>query len=94
MQYLAAEVQARRDLEQTPYHVVSGDCKAAVVKLQIGTADAAYAELPEEKADTQLFAGGLAEAAQQALEETEGEGANVGSEYEQHGRFNIGSHFR
>ena len=53
-------------------------------------ADAAWGELPEEKAATNLFGGGLAEAAQQALEE-EGVSADT---YEHAGKFHIGTHFR
>jgi hypothetical protein len=92
--YLVAVVEARRERGEYPREVTSGDCKAAMAWMMASTADQAYAQLPEERADTRLFAGGLAEAAQQALEETEGEGAMVGSEYEEGGKFNIGTHFR
>jgi len=94
MGYLVAAVEARRERGEYPGEVTSGDCKTAMARMMTGTADQAYAQLPEEIAATQMFAGGLAEAAQQALEEIEGEGAAVGFGYEEGGRFNIGTHFR
>lgn len=94
MGFLVAAVEARGQREGYMGPVTSGDCKTAMAWLATSTVDQAYAHLPEEVAATQMFAGGLAEAAQQALEETEGEGAAVGSAYEEAGRFNIGTHFR
>ncbi|CAG5153842.1 uncharacterized protein ALTATR162_LOCUS3352 [Alternaria atra] len=93
MGYLVAAVQARRERGEDPGEVTSGDCKAAMAWMMTSTADQAYAQLPEERADTQSFVGGLIKAAQQALEGTEAEGAVVGSEYEEGGKFNIGIHF-
>ena len=92
--YLVAAMRARCVPGVDTWEVTSGDCKAAMARMMASTADQAYVQLPEERVDTQLFAGGLAEAAQQALEETEGEGAAVGSGYEEGGKFNIGTHSR
>jgi len=94
MGFLVAAVEARRQREGDMGPATSGDCRTAMAWLATNTADQAYAHLPEEVAATQMFAGGLVEAAQQALEETDGEGAAVGSAYEEAGRFNIGTHFR
>ncbi|KAF2033509.1 hypothetical protein EK21DRAFT_108978 [Setomelanomma holmii] len=51
-------------------------------------------ELVEDQDDTAIFAGGLAQAAEQALEESSSEHMAVGWQYEQDGEFQIGTHFR
>ncbi|CAO2648386.1 Nn.00g076530.m01.CDS01 [Neocucurbitaria sp. VM-36] len=89
MQYLAAAVQARQESESGGlWQVTSADVRAAVRKMTQSVADQAYGELPEEQADTRVYAGGLAE----ALEEDEDDGGDVemGYAYEQDGKFTIG----
>ncbi|KAF1938170.1 hypothetical protein EJ02DRAFT_437301 [Clathrospora elynae] len=89
-----ALVYARIQRAEEPWWVTSGDFKAAVKNIAVGTGDQTYAEQPKEKTDTELFAGRLAAAVMLALAETIAEVANVGSAYEQDGRFTINTHFR
>ncbi|KAF1844726.1 uncharacterized protein K460DRAFT_365670 [Cucurbitaria berberidis CBS 394.84] len=90
IQYLTAAVQARHERDDSGlWQMTSGDIKDAVRRMTESIADQAYGELPEEKAYTETYAGGLAEAAMQALDEADGESANMGSGYEQDGKFTI-----
>lgn len=74
MQFLLAAVQARYSRDQDPVpQVTSGDIRFAVQKRvqALGSvADRALGELPEEKAMTEIFAGGLSEGLEQAVSET------------------------
>jgi hypothetical protein len=52
-------------------------------------------ETEEDRQANALFGGGLREAADQALGESEkDEGVDVGWEYDQEGKFKISTHFR
>jgi hypothetical protein len=48
----------------------------------------------EDTEDTAVFAGGLAEATDGAMLNESGKGSAVGWEYDQNGKFQVGTHFR
>jgi hypothetical protein len=91
---LRAQVEAGENCQgDTATKVTSSNIRNAVKEYVRLVAQQAN-ELIEDWEDTALFAGGLGEAAEQALQEGCDEDGVVGWEYEQDGKFQIGTHFR